>query len=296
MLGQGAAMRSVYFYGVTENEKVAVPYLTVGHDFASTYNLEMVEGRDISSKVVSDTNHIYMVNEAAVKQFDLNPVLGRIITTGDAPKEPGPIVGIVKDFHYGPLHEPIGPLVIGLWNRPLVYISVNLNTEAVMTTVAKVDEIWGEFETSRAMDFSFLQDQLNRVYQFETMLGKVVTAFTGLAILIACLGLFGMALYMAEQRTKEIGIRKVLGASIQNIIYSFSFDFVKLMLVANLIAWPIAYFTIREWLNDFAYRIDLGIEVFIIAGFSALGMTLLTVSYQLIKAAFSNPVETLRYE
>ena len=146
------------------------------------------------------------------------------------------------------------------------------------------------------MDFSFLQDQLDRVYQFETMLGKVVTVFTGLAILIACLGLFGMALYIAEQRTKEIGIRKVLGASIQNIIYSFSFDFVKLMLVANLIAWPIAYFTIREWLNDFAYRIDLGIEVFLLAGLSALAMTLLTVSYQLIKAAFSNPVETLRYE
>ncbi len=296
MMGQGAAMRSVYFYGVTEDEKVALPYLTVGHDFASTYNLEIVAGRDISSEVASDTNHIYMVNEAAVKQFDLAPVLGRIITTGDAPKEPGPIVGIVKDFHYGPLHEPIGPLVIGLWNRPLVYISVNLETDAFMSTIGQIEKIWGEFESNRAMDFSFLQDQLNRVYQFETMLGKVDTVFTGLEILIACLGLFGMALYIAEQRTKEIGIRKVLGASIQNIIYSFSFDFIKLLLVANLLAWPIAYFTLREWLNDFAYRVELGIEVFLLAGVSVLVMTFLTVSYQLIKAALSNPVETLRYE
>ena len=136
----------------------------------------------------------------------------------------------------------------------------------------------------------------NRVYQFEAMLGKIVTVFTGLAVFIAGLGIFGMALYTAEQRTKEIGIRKVLGASIQNIIYLISFDFVKLMLIANLIAWPIAYFAIREGLNDFAYRIDLGIEVFLLAGLSALVITLLTVSYQLIKAAFSNPVETLRYE
>lgn len=296
MMGHGAAMRSVYFYGVTEDEKIVMPYLTVGHDFASTYNLEIVKGRDISSQVASDTNHIYLVNEAAVKQFNLNPVLGRIITTGDAPKEPGPIVGIVKDFHYGPLHESIGPLVIGLWNRPLVYISVNLRADSDVSSIGQIEKIWGEFETNRAMDFSFLEDRLNRVYQFESMLGKVVTAFTGLAVLIAGLGLFGMALYTAEQRTKEIGIRKVLGASIQNIIYLISLDFVKWMLIANLFAWPIAFFMIREWLNDFAYRIELGIEVFLLAGLSALVLTLITVSSQLTIAAFSNPVETLRYE
>jgi putative ABC transport system permease protein len=289
-------MRSVYFHEVTDDKKVALPYLTVGHDFATTYDLEIIEGRDISSQVASDTNHIYLVNEAAVKQFNLEPVLGRIITTGDSPKEPGPIVGVVKDFHYGPLHEPIGPLVIGLWNRPLVFISVKLQADSIPAAVERIAKTWSEFEGNRVMDFSFLNDRLEQAYQFETILEKVLTVFTVLAMLVACLGLFGMALYTAEQKTKEIGVRRVLGASRSRILLVLSEDFVNLIFVANVLAAPVAYFAMREWLNGFAYRADFGISVFALTFGATLAIAFVTVSYQVLRAGRVNPVEALRYE
>ena len=146
------------------------------------------------------------------------------------------------------------------------------------------------------MDFSFLDNRLNQAYQFENMLEKVVTAFTFLAILVACLGLFGMALYAAEQRAKEIGIRKVLGASMQSILFSFSYDFVKMIVIANVIAWPIAYLAMREWLNDFAYRVQLGSGLFLTAFLTTLIVALLTITYQSVKAGRSDPINALRYE
>ncbi len=296
VMGRGAAMRSVYFNEITPDQKVAVPYLTVGHDFATTYGLEIVKGRDISELFASDTNYVYLVNETAVQQFDLNPVLGRRIASGDLGNERGEIIGIVKDFHYAPLHEPIGPLVIGLWNVPLGYVSVRVETGQLQTTIAAIEDIWKTFESNRVMDFSFLDDQLTATYRFEATLGRIVAAFAGLAMLIACLGLFGMALYAAEQRTKEIGIRKVLGASVARIMLSFTLDFVKLMVLANCIGWPIAFFLLRGWLNDFAYRTDVGFGVFLISGAAALLVALASVSYHAIKVGVSDPVKAIRYE
>jgi putative ABC transport system permease protein len=294
--GEGAAIRSVYFNSVTAGEKLALPYLSVGHDFAATYGLELVAGRDISSAFASDTNSVYLVNETAARQFNLDPVVGRQIATGDAGEQHGPIVGVVKDFHYAPLHEPIGPLVIGLFNVPLTNISVRLQTDRLAAAVADIQKIWREFEPDRAMEFSFLDGELEAVYRFENRLGKIAGIFAGLAIFVTGLGLFGMALYTAEQRIKEIGIRKVLGATSANVVALLSKDFVKIVLLANLFAWPVAWLAMRRWLQDFAYRVDIAWWLFGLAGGLVLVVALLTAGAQALKAALANPAKALRYE
>ena len=295
-IGKGFPIRSVFFKEIIESEKVAVPFIFAGHDFATVYNLEMVAGRDFSKAFSTDTNFVYLVNEAAAKQYDLNPAIGRVIASGDRNPQRGPIVGVVKDFHFAPLHQKIEPLVIGLFNGPLQYISVKLTSPELAQTIGQIEKLWAQIEPDRPLEFSFLDDQLDQAYRFEAQLGKIVSYFTALAIFIACLGLFGMASFAAEQRTKEIGIRKVLGASVSGVIALLSRDFAQLVFWGFMIATLPAYLAMNRWLNDFAYRIALGPGIFLFAGLAAFAIALLTVSYQSIRAALTNPVEALRYE
>lgn len=295
-MGKGFPIRSVFFKEISESEKVAVPFIFAGHDFATVYNLEMVAGRDFSKAFSTDTNFVYLVNESAAKQYDLNPAIGRVIASGDRNPQRGPIVGVVKDFHFAPLHQKIEPLVIGLFNGPLQYISVKLTSTELSQTVGQIEKLWAQIEPDRPLEFSFLDDQLDQVYRFEAQLGKIVSYFTALASFIAGLGLFGMASFAAEQRTKEIGIRKVLGASVSGVIALLSRDFARLVFWGFMIAAPPAYLAMNRWLNDFAYRIALGPGIFLFAGLAAFAIALLTVSYQSIKAALTNPIEALRYE
>ncbi len=295
-MGKGFPIRSLFFKEIVESEKVAVPFIFAGHDFATVYNLEMVAGRDFSKAFSTDTNFVYLVNESAAKQYDLNPAIGRVIASGDRNPQRGPIVGVVKDFHFAPLHQKIEPLVIGLFNGPLQYISVKLTSTNLSQTVGQIEKLWAQIEPDRPLEFSFLDDQLDQAYRFEAQLGKIVSYFTALAIFIACLGLFGMASFAAEQRTKEIGIRKVLGASVSGVIALLSRDFARLVFWGFMIAAPPAYLAMNRWLNDFAYRIALGPGIFLFAGLAAFAIALLTVSYQSIKAALTNPIEALRYE
>ncbi|MGH7598686.1 MAG: ABC transporter permease [bacterium] len=295
-IGEGFPIRSIFFKEINEGEKLALPYVFVGHDFATVYGLEFHEGRDFSKTFSTDTNFVYIVNEAAVKSYDLKPAIGRFIASGDRNPQRGQIVGVIKDFHFASLHRKIEPLVIGLFNGPLPYISVRLNAGNLSHTVSQIQKIWAQFESERAMEFSFLDDRLDQLYKFEAQLGKIVSYFAALAIFIGCLGLFGMASFAAEQRTKEIGIRKVLGASVPGVIALLSKDFTKLVLLGFVFAAPLAYMAMRRWLDDFAYRIELGAGVFLLAGAVALLIAWLTVSYQSIKAALANPVKSLRYE
>ncbi|MGH7495968.1 MAG: ABC transporter permease [bacterium] len=295
-MGQGFPIRSIYFREVVESQKVALPYIFAGHDFATVYGLELLEGRDFSKTFSTDTNFVYLVNESAVKQHDLDPALGRFMASGDRNPQRGQIIGVVKDFHFAPLHQKIEPLIIGLFNGPISYISVKLRSENLSHTIGEIEKLWAQFEPERPMEFSFLDNQLDQAYRFESQLGKIVSYFTALAIFIACLGLFGMASFAAEQRTKEIGIRKALGASVAGVIALLSRDFFKLVLFGFLLAAPLAYFAMQRWLSDFAYRIALGPGVFLLAGALSFAIAWLTVSYQSIKAALMNPVEALRYE
>lgn len=295
-MGKGFPIRSIFFNEIVESKKVALPFIFAGHDFATVYNLEMAEGRDFSKAFSTDTNFVYLVNESAVKQYDLKPAIGRLIASGDRNPQRGPIVGVVKDFHFAPLHQKIEPLVVGLFNGPQQYISVKLTATNLSQTVGQIERLWAQLEPDRPLEFSFLDDQLDQAYRFESQLGKIVSYFTALAIFIACLGLFGMASFAAEQRTKEIGIRKTLGASVPSVIALLSKDFARLVLLGFILAAPLAFVAMNRWLNDFAYRIALGPGVFVFAGAAALVIALLTVSYQSIKAALTNPIEALRYE
>ncbi len=298
VVGEEYLMGSAYPRSVSENEKYLFPFIYSSHDFASVYDLELVAGRDFSKDFGADTNYAYILNESAVKAMELEDPVGMEIGTGDRPTRRGPIVGVVKDFHFASLHEEIGPLVISLFkgNFSARYIVVKLRSDRLAETIAQIEGVWQQFEPNRPMKYSFLDDRLDRIYKFETQLSTVVRYFTILAMFIAGLGLFGMAAYAAEQRIKEIGIRKTLGASVPNIIYLFSADFFKLVLVANFAAWPLAYFFVQKWLENFAYRIDISIWVFLLSGIAVFLIALLTISYQTIKAALSNPVDTLRYE
>ncbi len=294
IVGEGAQLRSIGFAGTDDEEREAVDFMFVSHDFLDTYQLQLKEGRGFERTM--DTTTAYIVNEAAVKAYNLEPALGRVITSGDRRTVPGPIIGIVEDFHYAPLHDNIRPLILGLFNFAMPNMAIRLNTNNLQETVAQIDKAWTDLAPNRPMEYRFLDERLQAVYQFESQLGRIVTYFTGLAIFIACLGLFGMSVFAAEQRTKEFAVRKVLGASTRNIILTFSSDFVKLLIIANVVAWPVAYYAVQRWLNTFSYKTEVGLGVFLLAGVAALLLALLTISYQSVSAAIKSPAETIGRE
>ncbi len=239
-----------------------------------------------------------ILNEAAARIFGWGEkATGHTISTT---KKDGEIVtyhviGIVKDFHFKSLHELISPLVMVLSPNPGMMI-VKLKTKDVAGLLAAAKIKWTGFGTEEPFSYSFLDDRFNNTYQSEQKIGLILGIFAGLTIFVACLGLFGLAKFTAEQRTKEIGIRKVLGATVSGVVALLSKDFLKLVLVAFIIASPIAWYVMDKWLQDFAYRIDIGAWVFVIAALLAVIITIITVSFQAIKAALANPVNSLRTE
>ena len=201
---------------------------------------------------------------------------------------------MVKDFNFLPLRERITPLVINI--GPVNYVAVRVAPGAVPAALEVLQQTWSEFEQARPFEYAFLDESIDAVYHTEARMQSMFMSFTVLAILIACLGLFALSAFAAEQRTKEIGIRKVLGASVAGIVGLLSKEFLRLVVLAFIIATPVAYVIMTRWLNDFAYRIDLSASPFLLAGMLAFGIALLTVSYQSIKAALADPVKSLRYE
>jgi len=206
------------------------------------------------------------------------------------------VIGVVKDFHYQTLRNAIQPQMFG-WNDGWHWMaSVKISSENVPATIAHIEKIWYEFSPEFPFDFHFVDDLVAGIYQNEERLAKTIGYFAGLGIFIACLGLFGLAAFMAEQRTKEIGVRKVLGASVGGILLLLSKEFSKWVIVANVVAWPLAYFAMNKWLADFAYRTDIGVWPFVLSAVLALAIALTTVSYQSWKAATANPIKSLRFE
>ena len=208
------------------------------------------------------------------------------------------IIGVVKDYHYKSLHEPIEPIVLSLTNKWFYYIFIKLNPHSfdLAGTIESIKYVYEKFVSEYPFEFHFLDIDIENFYYKEKQIHKAFTYFTFLGIFIACLGLFGLASFTAEQRTKEIGIRKVAGASVSSIVLLLTKEFTKWVLISNLIAWPFAYYTMNKWLQNFAYRVNIGIWIFVLSASLALIIALVTVSYQSIKAAVANPVESLRYE
>jgi predicted permease len=263
-----------------------------GYDLIQTLKLS-VKGRDFSPAFGTDSTN-YLINEAAAKVIGYTDPLGKHLTQWG---RTGTIIGVVKDFHYGSLHKPIEPLVIRL-GKPSPYETILIRTQPgqTQTALASLEATYQRFNPKIPFSYQFADTEYQKLYKSETIIGTLANVFAGLAILIACLGLFGLAAFTAEQRTKEIGVRKVLGASVANVVMLLSKDFLKLVLIAIIIATPVAYLAMQQWLQNFEYKVDMAWWVFALAGALAISVALVTVSFQSIKAALMNPVKSLRTE
>ena len=277
--------------------------LEADYNFLKTLGVSLVAGRYFSKAYPGDEAESFVINEAAARALGWENPLGkrldRYMPAGERGfdvQKRGVVVGVVQDFHFKSLHHPIEPLVMTLWPAMYNTLSVKISPEDIPETLAALEKRWGMLAGERPFEYRFLDQQFDALYRFEAQAGQLFGAFAVLAVLIACLGLFGLASFTAEQRTKEIGIRKVLGATISSILILLSRDFLKLVVLAFVVATPLAYFATRQWLQNFAYRIEISWPIFLVVGLTALGAALLTVSYQAIRAALADPAEALRYE
>ena len=279
--------------------------LMIDYDYIETLGLEMVAGRPFSEEMGTDQEKAYIINETAVKNFGFETpekAIGKELTwnvwndTNPDSIKVGPVVGVVKDFNYKSLYEEVGSAVLQIFPGAAWKVAVKMETAQMQGTLDQVGNVWNSFSPEYPLEYKFLDENFESMYQAEDKLKTLLGIFTGLAIFVGCLGLFGLAAFSAERRKREIGIRKVLGASVENIVMLLSKDFVKLVLIALLIASPIAWYYMNGWLQDFAYRIDIGWYIFAIAGVAAVGIALLTVGFHALKAATSNPIKSLRTE
>jgi putative ABC transport system permease protein len=292
---------SVFRINGTPNDQLQdLQILQCDYEFVNTYKIQMKEGRFFSKEHPSDTTAV-VVNQAVEKIFGVKNLVGQyLVQPGNtlSTSRKYKVIGVVKDFNFESLHQTIRPLVMGLFNSTGFgkFIAVRIAPGNYQSTISSLENTWKKYAGNEAFEYNFLDQDLSHLYVAEQRTSKIATTFSILAILIACLGLLGLAAFVTEQRTKEIGIRKVLGASILEIILLLSKEFVKWVLIANIIAWPLAYYVMNNWLNNFAYRINLGIWTFLISGLIALIIALATVSSHAIRAATANPIKSLRYE
>jgi putative ABC transport system permease protein len=264
------------------------------YDLLKTYGFEMAAGRYFSPDHTTDVANAVVMNESLAKSLGWDdPVGKRLDILGEL--DEGTVIGVIKDFHMRSLHHAIEPIAFYFAPR-FENLSLRIAGGDIRGTIAHLQETWEAFEARYPFEYYFLDQRLEQFYKAEQRLIKTFGLFSALAIIIACLGLFGLAAYTAEQRTKEIGVRKVLGASITNIFYLVSKDFGKLVIIGFVVGAPLAYVGMRTWLQDFAFRTNLGVQAFVLAGMAALLIATLTVAYQAIKAATANPIESLRYE
>jgi len=280
--------------GRNPDEPIPIYYNTADYDYIDLFDIQIVQGRNFSRAFPSDEKGAFLVNETAVKVAEWESPLGQKLTHFDGTT--GEIVGIIKDFHLHSLHRPIEPLYIFLDNRSFSNIAIKMKTDNIPATIDHVKDVMKKFSPNYPFSYSFFDEVFERAYFTERRMGRVFGAFAVLGIFIACLGLFGLTTFAAEQRTKEIGIRKVLGASDAKIFLLLSKEFIRWVLLANVIAWPLAYLAMNNWLQNFAYRTQIGATAFLISGGTALLIATFTVSYQSIKSARANPADSLRYE
>jgi len=269
----------------------------VDYDYIPTLGMKIVQGRNFSKEYSSDTEAAIM-NQAAVEHFGWDQPVGRKIgrmVNNQGGSTSYEVIGVVENFHFETLKNTIGPLVMFLGNSN-ARISFRVETEDISGTIGLLRSKWREFLPNQPFEYSFLDERFADMYQTEQRIGKIFGVFAGLAIFIGCLGLFGLAAFTAERRTKEIGIRIVLGATAPNIVRLLLKEFVILVAVANVIAWPVAFWVMKGWLKDFSYRVSLNVWVFVGAGLLTLLIAMLTVSFQAIKAALADPANSLRYE
>jgi putative ABC transport system permease protein len=284
--------------GRPEDLEIPIYVIDAGYDFPELFGLKLVRGRSFARNFPSDAGGAFLINEAAQRALGWDDPIGREFGRKgrDSAEARGRIVGVLKDFHMHSLRLAIMPLYISLDPSRTNRISIKLRGGDIPAAMAFIRRAWEKFAPEYPFEFSFFDEIFDRAYRTERRLGTMFGAFAGLAVLIACLGLLGLAAFAAEQKTKEIGIRKVLGASTSSVIVLLSRDFMKWVAVANFVAWPIGYFAMRSWLSHFAFRIDLTLPMFLGAALAAFLIAGAVISFQTFRAAAANPADSMRYE
>ncbi len=273
--------------------QILIGFNAVDFDFTETLKIDMVDGRRFSKEYTSDLSKAWIVNEEVASLMNKDSVIGeRFSHVG----EDGTIVGVMKNFHYQTLKNKIEPLAINVSLNRLNYLIARIPPEEVSASLGFIEKTWKRIIPNYPFEYRFMDERYDMMYRSEQRIGTLLRYFAILAVFVACLGLFGLASFMAEKRTKEIGIRKILGASVIQVTRLLCREFFLLVFVANVIAWPAAYFIMRKWLQSYAYRADMGYFVFIGAMLLALFVAILSVGYQAVRAARANPADSLRYE
>jgi putative ABC transport system permease protein len=292
----GGPVGKTRFHAEGVDEPGTMSMLWVDQDFVGTLGIGIVAGRDFSENIRTDASEAFLLNEEAVRELGWGTPAEAVGKTFELiGSKKGKVIGVVRDFNVASLHRRIEPLVLHIWPW-MNYILVRVDVLRLSALVGDMQNTFARFDPGTPFTFTFLDDNFERYYQADERLGKVFGFFTLLAIAIACTGLLSLSAFIVERRTKEIGVRKVLGASVAGIIGMLTREIIVLVLLANVVAWPVAYVLMNSWLQDFAYRINLGAGTFLLAGAGAVAIAVLTAGTQAVRAAMANPVESLRFE
>ncbi|MFC2157075.1 ABC transporter permease [Acidobacteriota bacterium] len=283
--------------GADQDDYTTFQALPADYGYVKSMRLELVEGRDFSKEFALDAQENIILNETGVKLLALNKPIGQRLVIPRAGKTAEmTVVGVVKDFHVKSLHNKISPMLIFIGPEMFSTMVIKLKPDNHEGVLGQIRDSWSRILPNAGFNYRYLEDAYHSLYTTEEQTGRLILIFTGLALFVSCLGLFGLASFAAAKRIKEIGIRKVMGASVRGIFLLVSLQFMRWVVLSNVFAWPIAYLLLNSWLDNFAYRIELGILPFVLSGMAALLIALMTVGFQSIKAAVSNPVDSLRYE
>jgi putative ABC transport system permease protein len=283
--------------GLEREQAFHVYHNFVDMDYMDNFGIELAAGRKFSKEFSTDVKQAFIVNETTVRKSGFSSAeeaINKKFHTGLGIQ--GTIIGVMKDFHMSSFHEKIEPMILSFDPEYFWEMNVKIKSDNIPGILGSVEKTFKKFLPEYPFNYSFLDEDIDSLYLGEEQTGKIIRTFSLIAILIACLGLFGLAAFAAEKRTKEIGIRKVLGATSPNIMFLLSSEFTKWVLLANILAWPIAYFAMNNWLQGFAYRIIIRLWPFVFGAMLSFAIAMLTVSYQAIKSCVSNPVDSLRYE
>ncbi|MEE4197421.1 MAG: ABC transporter permease [Bacteroidales bacterium] len=286
-------LANVTWEGQSNDEEVPMNLMFVDHDFITTMGMELIKGKDFERMHEGDSIASYIINEAAASQLGFENPIGKRFSTG---RLNGYIVGVVKNFNFQPLYNRIQPMVLTSYPDERFYLYARINAGDTESVVSTVKAEFKNFAPNSAFEYSFMDEEIEQMYRNENNLAKLTRYFTLITIFISTLGLFGLASFMAEKRRKEIGIRKVLGATVPRIAFLLSREILVWITISNVISWPLAYYLAQKWLHNFSYRIDLSIGIFLFSGVLALLIAMLTVNIRVVKAAYENPVKSLRYE
>lgn len=294
-LGRSMWRNCIHFEGESSTDTWVTPYMMVDYNFVDFYNIKIVEGRGFNENLALDKNQqAFLVNEALADKIGGKNIIGKKFRTCNAPW--GEIVGVVQNFNYRSLHHHVEPLAIQLGLDYKNLIAVNANTENIQGTIDLLEKTWKENEPTQPFNFSFLDQSLDNLYQTEQRTARIEIIFCVISIILSCIGLLGMYLYVTENKTKEIGIRKVNGATAHNILQMLSRELVMNVILALCISIPLGWMVVNNWVKDFAFKTQISWWIFAASGLLIFLLAWLTISFHTIKAANKNPVEALRYE